>query len=102
MSTMRVNIKEARQKFSELVNTVALKRERVVITSRNKPKAVLVSIQDAETLQEGSSRKARRRIQLESLRRLRGSLAKKGVVSDSVTTLQRLRKERLGELSNGN
>ena len=102
MPTMRVSIKEARQKFSELVNTVALKKERVIITSRNKPKAVLVSIQDAETLEEGSTRKARRRIQLEAVRRLREKLAKKGVVSDSMTTLKRLREERLGDLSNGN
>jgi prevent-host-death family protein len=101
MSTMRVSIKEARQKFSELVNTVALKKERVIITSRNKPKAVLVSIQDAETLEEGSTRKVRRRVQLESVRRLRDRLAKKGVVSDSLTTLERLRGDRLGELANG-
>ena len=102
MSTMRVNIKQARERFSELVNTVALKKERIVITSRNKPKAVLVSIQDAQTLEEGSTRKARRRIQLESARRLREKLAKKGVVSDAVGTLERLRGERLEQLSDGN
>jgi prevent-host-death family protein len=101
MSTMRVNMEEARQKFSELVNTFELKRERVIITSSNKPKAVLVSIQDAETLEEGSTRKARRRIQLESVRRLRERLVRKGVTSDSETTLERLREARLGELSNG-
>lgn len=102
MTTMRISIREARQKFSELVNTVALKKERIVITSRNKPKAVLVSIQDAETLEEGSTRKARRRIQLQSVKRLRDRLAKKGVTSDSVATLKKLRERRLGDLSNGN
>ena len=39
----------------------------------------------------GTSRKARQRIQLESARRLRERLAKKGVISDSVSTLERLR-----------
>lgn len=43
MSTMQISIKEARQRFSELVNNVAHKKEKIVITSRNKPKAVLVS-----------------------------------------------------------
>ena len=102
MSTMRINVKEARQRFSEIVNTVALKGERVIITSRNKPKAVLVSIQDVETMEEGSTRKVRRRMQLESIRRLRERLAQRNIVSDSLNTLGRLREERLGDISNGN
>lgn len=102
MSTMQINIKEARQRFSELVNTVALGRERVVITSRNKPKAVIVSLQDAETLETDAVRRARRRIQLESIRKLRMRLAKKSIADDSLNTLKRLREERLGILSNGN
>lgn len=102
MSTMQINIKEARQKFSELVNTVALGRERVVITSRNKPKVVMVSLQDAETLETDAIRRARRKIQLESIRKLRIRLAKKSIADDSLNTLKRLREERLGILSNGN
>jgi prevent-host-death family protein len=99
---MRINVKEARQRFSEIVNTVALKGERVIITSRNKPKAVLVSIQDVETMEEGSTRKVRRRMQLESIRGLRERLAQRNIVSDSLDTLGRLREERLGDISNGN
>lgn len=102
MSTMQINIKEARQKFSELVNTVALGRKRVVITSRNKPKAVIISMQDAETLETDAIRRARRKIQLESIRKLRIRLAKKSIADDSLNTLKRLREERLGILSNGN
>jgi len=102
MFTMQINIKEARQKFSELVNTVALGRERVVITSRNKPKVVMVSLQDAETLETDAIRRARRKIQLESIRKLRIRLAKKSIADDSLNTLKRLREERLGILSNGN
>ena len=100
MSTMHINIKEARQRFSELVNTVALRGERVIITSRNKPKAVLVSLHDAETLETDAVRRARRQMQLESIRKLRLRLAQKGVAGDSRRTLEKLRRERLGNLSN--
>jgi prevent-host-death family protein len=102
MSTMQINIKEARQRFSELLNIVALGRERVVITTRNKPKAVIVSLQDAETLETDATRRARRRIQLESVRKLRMRLVKKSIADDSLNTLKRLREERLGIPSNGN
>jgi prevent-host-death family protein len=97
---MQINIKEARQRLSVLVNDVALGRERIVITSRTIPKAVIVSLQDAETLETDAVRRARRRIQMESIRKLRLRLAKKGVTDDSLSTLKKLREERLGTLSN--
>lgn len=96
---MQINIKEARQRFSELVNSVAHKKERIVITSRNKPKAVLVSVEDAEALREDPVIKNRRRMQLESTRKLREDLGQKGVKSDSLETLDELRKERIGDFS---
>ena len=102
MSTMQINIKEARQRLSELVNAVALGRERIVITSRTIPKAVIVSLQDAETLETDAIRRARRRIQMEFIRKLRLRLAKKGVTDDSLGTLKKLREERLGTFSNDN
>jgi len=102
MSTMQINIKEARQRFSELVNTVALGKERVIITSRNKPKVVMVSLQDAEALKTDAVRKVQRQIHLESIKKLRIRLAKKVAAEDSLNTLKKLREERLGFLSNGN
>lgn len=102
MSTMQINIKEARQRFSELINAVVHKNEKIIITSRNKPKAVLVSIQDAEAIQGDSIKKARRRMQLESIRKLRGKLVKRDVTIDSLDTLEKLREERLDYLSDGN
>ena len=101
MTTMRINIREARQRFSEILNTVAINKERVIITSRNKPKAVLVSLQDAEMLEEGSTRRKRRNFQLESILKLREGLAQKGVSSDSMATLEKLREDRLGRVSSG-
>lgn len=102
MSTMQINIKEARQRFSELINAVVHKNEKIIITSRNKPKAVLISIQDAEAIQGDSIKKARRRMQLESIRKLRGKLVKRDVTIDSLDTLEKLREERLDYLSDGN
>ena len=100
MSTMQINIKEARQRFSELINTVALSKERVIITSRNKPKAVLVSLRDAETLETDSVRRVRRQMQLESIKKLRLRLTQKDVTGDSRDTLEEIRRERLENLSN--
>ena len=100
MSTMQINIKEARQRFSELINTVALSKERVIITSRNKPKAVLVSLRDAETLETDSVRRVRRQMQLESIKELRLRLTQKGITGNSRGTLEEIRRERLENLSN--
>lgn len=46
-----VSIGEVKRDISELVNRVAYGGERIVLTSRGKPKAVLVSIEDYERLQ---------------------------------------------------
>ena len=46
-----VNTIEARAKFSELINRAAYGKERVVLTRRGKPIAVVVSLDDLEQLQ---------------------------------------------------
>lgn len=46
-----VSIGEVKRDISELVNRVAYGGERIVLTSRGKPKAVLVSLEDYERLQ---------------------------------------------------
>jgi prevent-host-death family protein len=48
MPTSKVSIGQVKRNISELVNRVAYGGERIVLTSRGKPKAVLVSIQDFE------------------------------------------------------
>jgi len=45
-----VSIGQVKRDISDLVNRVAYGREQVVLTSRGKPKAVLVSIEDFERL----------------------------------------------------
>lgn len=95
---MKVSIRQARERFSEIVNLVTAKGERVILTSRNKPKAVLVSLSDAEALADRSVVKARRMMQIERIRALRERLAARAVSSDSTETLRALREERLGNL----
>lgn len=46
-----VSVGEVKRDISELVNRVAYGGERIVLTSRGKPKAVLVSVEDYERLQ---------------------------------------------------
>lgn len=48
--TIQVSIGQVKRDISELVNRVAYGGERVVLTSRRKPKAVLVSVSDYEQL----------------------------------------------------
>jgi len=49
--TMEVSIGQVKRDISELVNRVAYQGERIVLTSRGRPKAVLVSVEDFARLQ---------------------------------------------------
>lgn len=51
----RVSIGQVKRDISELVNRVAYGGERIVLTSRGRPKAVLVSVEDYERLQRGQA-----------------------------------------------
>jgi prevent-host-death family protein len=53
MTETHVSIGQVKRDISELVNRVAYAGERIVLTSRGKPKAAIVSMQDYERL-EGS------------------------------------------------
>ena len=53
MPEIRVSIGEVKRDISDLVNRVAYRGERIVLTSRGKPKAALVSIEDYERLKPG-------------------------------------------------
>lgn len=50
-----VSIGQVKRDISELVNRVAYGSERIVLTSRNKPKAVLVSMDDYQKLLEAEN-----------------------------------------------
>lgn len=50
MPETRVSIGQVKRDISQLVNRVAYRGERIVLTSRGKPKAVLVSLEDYQRL----------------------------------------------------
>jgi len=50
---------QAKDKISELVSRVAKKGDRIVLTSRGRPKAALVSIDDLERLQASDTSRER-------------------------------------------
>jgi len=52
MAETKVAIGQVKRDMSELVNRVAYGGERIVLTSRGKPKAALVSLDDYERLQQ--------------------------------------------------
>ena len=99
MTTMKINIREARERFSEIINRVSFKGERVVLMSRNKPKALIVGLEEAELFKDEPMRKARRLMQLDQIKKVRERLAHKRIKSDSVSELRRLREDRLGNLT---
>jgi prevent-host-death family protein len=52
MAETRVSIGRVKRDISDLVNRVAYGGERIVLTSRGKPKAAIVSIDDYERLEQ--------------------------------------------------
>ena len=55
MSETQVSIGKVKREISELVNRVAFGGERIVLTSRGKPKAVIVSLDDYERIQQAEA-----------------------------------------------
>ena len=55
MIPAQISIGRVKRDISELVNRVAYGGERIVLTSRGKPKAVLVSLEDYEMLNQLST-----------------------------------------------
>ena len=101
-----VGIAEIKRSISTIVNRVAFGRERIVLTSRGKPKAALVSIEDLqklESLEKTTSppSRAQQRAALAMAQAVREmTLARRGGVpfSDVAEDLHRLREERDLEL----
>lgn len=92
-----LSIGETKARFSSLINAVAFGGERVLIQSRGRPKAALVSVEDLRRVEGTPSRpsKAQRRLALAQADRVRKVL--QGLkLTDSVEELRRLREDRLG------
>ena len=52
MTQTRISIGQVKRDISELVNRVAYGGERIILTSRGKPKAAIVSMEDYERLEQ--------------------------------------------------
>ena len=102
-----VGIAEIKRSISTIVNRVAYGRERIILTSRGRPKAALVSIEDLQKLEalEGttsSPSRTQRKAALGMAQAVREmTLARRGGVpfSDVAEDLHRLREERDRELA---
>jgi len=92
-----VSVGEAKANLSSLINSVAYGGARVVIQSRGRPKAALVSLEDlhrVERIRPVRSSKAQRALALAQTDRVRHAL--EGFkLTDSVEELARVREERL-------
>jgi len=76
MST-QVSIGQVKRDISELVNRVTYAGERIILTSRGKPKAALVSLEDYERLIQGENRTNDIKKWLAETRRLSGKIEKR-------------------------
>ena len=102
-----VGIAEVKRSVSTIVNRVAFGRERIILTSRGKPKAALVSIEDLQKLKMLESTtappsRAQRKVALAMAQAVREmTLARRGGVpfSDVAEDLRELREERDLELT---
>ena len=103
METM--NVVAVRQRFSEVMARVAYAGQRVVIERKGRPMMALVSIEDLHRLEEleqgsQSTRTGGAALALATAARRRIRAERQGVsVPDSADTLERLREERLHELT---
>jgi prevent-host-death family protein len=94
------SMSQAKGKISELVARVAKRGERILLTSRGRPKAALVSIEDLERLQ-ASETKAERDFQsfikdLDLASEIRNQIFKEsgGILRDSADLIREMRDER--------
>ncbi|MCP4416050.1 MAG: type II toxin-antitoxin system Phd/YefM family antitoxin [Chloroflexi bacterium] len=55
MSEFQISIGQVKREISQLLNRVAFGHERIVLTSRGKPKAVIVSLEDYARIQQAET-----------------------------------------------
>jgi prevent-host-death family protein len=96
-----IGIAKIKRDISTIVNRVAFGRERIILTSRGKPKAALVSIADLQKLEilestTATPSRAQRKAALAMAQAVREmTLARRGTPFDDVDQdLDRLREER--------
>jgi prevent-host-death family protein len=105
MSTRRVSLSDLKQNLGEVINQAAYGAERILLMSRGKARAALISVEDLRKLETLEQIEQQQKIQteqfalLEDLRQLRQSMATAGVITDSVEVLREIREERVNDLT---
>jgi prevent-host-death family protein len=99
MGTEKASVAQAKNTLSSLINKVAYGKARIVLESRGKPKAALISTEDLEKLERLEKRGAapqRRLSILLQAQALRGKMLRrrKKSLPDSAELLDRLRGQR--------
>ena len=100
----QVSIGELKRDLSGIINRAAYGGERIVIVSRGKPKAAMISIEDLHLLQGMSGEEAQRITRIAALevaRAIRSEIAAgaEGPLPDSAEELRELRETRVDELT---
>ncbi|MGQ9498448.1 MAG: type II toxin-antitoxin system prevent-host-death family antitoxin [Desulfotomaculales bacterium] len=87
---MKVGIAEAKRTLSSLINRVAFGRERIVLVSRGRPKAALVSIEDLLLLESPGRSESCKKAPEDAalLRRQLGSLGLEPIAGELVSILK--------------
>lgn len=100
MEEQHVSIGEVKRDISLLVNRVAYGGQRIVLTSRGKPKAVIVSIEDYERLTQDETGRSQSKLEawLNATDRLTARIAarRKGDLVDADAILEADRRDREG------
>jgi prevent-host-death family protein len=99
-----VSVSELKRDLSGIINLAAYGKQRIVIGSRGKPKAAVISMEDLQLLESFSqeqSVRTRRMVALEAARIVRAETAActTDPLPDSTEELQALREIRTDELS---
>jgi prevent-host-death family protein len=99
-----VSVSELKRDLSGIINQAAYGKQRIVIGSRGKPKAAVISMEDLELLEsfgQEHSVRARRMLALEAARTVRAETAARTAapLPDCTEDLQALRESRTDELS---
>jgi prevent-host-death family protein len=106
MSTVTISMTEVKRSLGEVVNRAAHGGERIVLVSRGKPKAALISIEDLQLLEsllsEWTLRRVRQREALAEADALREAILarREGMpLPDSAEDLRQLREERIHDIA---
>jgi len=103
MGTEKASVAHAKNTLSSLINKVAYGKTRVVLESRGKPKAVLISTEDLKRLEHLEQRDVapqnRQKILVQA-QALRGKMRRrrKKILPDSADRLNQLRERRAREI----